>query len=317
MRKFSIPYSSNIDPDSYMNLISAYTPYIENIYMGIPELKNHVSLQHQSGDENQVYDLLSKTQNLYKRIVVFNSISYNKDDDDVFKLFDTTINPIIEKYKIDGFVVTSLPLAIKLRRDFPNLELHTSCNSFQWNIRQMKLWESLAGISTFNPPREAAKTPSMLKEMHKAGFKLKVLLNEACLYGCPFTINHACGVAEGKKTHISCSLNDYSNALRTNLFLPQWLDTIDEYVYCYKLSGRDASYECLKKILDAYILQKPMTYIDEISTYGGKSAIRDLEDNGIRIKISDIPEKTRYCEAKECNTSCFICSNKMQQINKI
>jgi hypothetical protein len=300
-----------------MNLISAYTPYIENIYMGIPELKNHVSLQHQSGDENQVYDLLSKTQNLHKRIVVFNSISYNKDDNDVFKLFDTTINPIIEKYKIDGFVVTSLPLAIKLRRDFPNLELHTSCNSFQWNIRQMKLWESLAGISTFNPPREAAKTPSMLKEMHKAGFKLKVLLNEACLYGCPFTINHACGVAEGKKTHISCSLNDYSNALRTNLFLPQWLDTIDEYVYCYKLSGRDASYECLKKILDAYILQKPMTYIDEISTYGGKSAIRDLESNGIRIKISDIPEKTRYCEAKECNTSCFICSNKMQQINKI
>jgi hypothetical protein len=59
-----------------------------------------------------------------------------------------------------------------------------------------------------------------------------------------------------------------------------------------------------------------MTYIDEISTFGGKSAIIDLKHNGVRIKISDIPEKTRYCEAKECNTTCFICSEKMQQINK-
>ena len=312
MRKFSIPYSSRIEPTSYIDLISEYTPYIENIYMGIPELKNHVSLQHKNTDtQPYVYDLLDKTLNMYKRIVVYNSISYNMNDVELFNFFDKTINPLIEKYKIDGFV----SLAIKLHRDFPKLELHTSCNSFQWNTRQMKLWETLAGVSIFNPPREAAKTPSMLKEMHSAGFKLKVLLNEACLYGCPFTINHACGVAEGKKTYISCSLNDYSNALRTNLFLPQWLDTIDEYVYCYKLSGRDSSYNTLKNILDAYILQKPMTYIDEISTFGGKNAIRDLKSNGVRIKISDIPEKTRYCEAKECNTTCFICSEKMQQIN--
>ena len=307
MRKFSIPYSSRIEPNSYIDLISEYTPYIENIYMGIPELKNHVSLQHEDTDtKSYVYDLLDKTLNMYKRIVVYNSISYNMNDADLFKFFDTNINPLI---------VTNLPLAIKLHRDFPKLELHTSCNSFQWNTRQMKLWEGLAGVTLFNPPREAAKTPSMLKEMHSAGFKLKVLLNEACLYGCPFTINHACGVAEGTKQYISCSLNDFSNALRTNLFLPQWLDTIDEYVYCYKLSGRDCYYNNLKNILAAYILQNPMTYIDEISTFGGKSAIRDLKSNGIRIKISDIPEKTRYCEAKDCNTTCFICSEKMQQIN--
>ena len=108
---------------------------------------------------------------MYKRIVVYNSISYNENDSITFNYFDTIIYPLIEKYNIDGFVITSLPLAIKLHKDFPKLELHTSCNCFQWNIRQMELWRNLAGIEIFNPPREAGRTPSMLKEMYNAGFK--------------------------------------------------------------------------------------------------------------------------------------------------
>lgn len=314
-RMFSVPYSMKIDTSSYMSLLSEY-PDIHSVYMGLPILHNHLSLQHGRDVTNEsVYDFLEKSEGLYKRIVVYNSISYNKHDSEVFDLFDKEVNPLIEKYKIDGFVVTSLPLAIKLRQDFPSIELHSSCNCFQWNIRQMNLWRELAGVNVFNPPREAAKTPSMLKEMAKEGFKLKVLLNEACVYGCPYTINHACSVAEQTSVFTQCMSGDYANALRTNLFLPEWMDSIDDYVYCYKLAGREAPYDFLKNILDAYILQKPMTYIDEFATYGGGSVLMKLSNRGVRIKVSDIPEKTRYCEAKECNKTCFICSNAMSKIN--
>ena len=179
----------------------------------------------------------------------------------------------------------------------------------------MSLWKELANIDVFNPPREAAKTPSMLKEMSDAGFKLKVIVNEACVYGCPYTITHACSVAEQISVYTQCLCGDYANALRTNLFLPKWLETIDEYVYCFKIAGREISYNSLKKRLDAYIKQKPIEYIDEIAAFGSANVIKLLRDNNVRVKVSDIPEKTRYCEAKECNKTCFICSNVMAHIN--
>jgi collagenase-like PrtC family protease len=284
--------------------------------MGLPILDNHLSLQHgRERSSERGYEFLEQSKGLYKRIAVYNSISYNKHDNEVFKYFEDNIYPSIEKYSIDGFVVTSLPLATKLKQDFPHLELHSSCNCFQWSVRQMNLWREIAGVDVFNPPREAAKTPSMLKEMSEAGFKLKVLVNEACVYGCPYTINHACSVAEQKSVFTHCIAGDYANALRTNLFLPSWLESIDEYVYCFKLSGRESSYTQLKNILDAYIKQVPFEYIDEFATFGSNSVITELMNREIRIKVSDIPDKTRYCEAKECNKTCFLCSSLMNRIN--
>lgn len=309
-RKFSVPYSSLISTHDYMEFLSKYRNSIENVYLGIPELENHVTCQNVYTVRHNSHDFLLNSKGNYKRIVVYNPVFYNKDDNEVFKYFDTTINPLIEKYSIDGFVVTGLPIAIKLRQDFPHLELHTSCNCFQWNIRQMELWRKLAGIDVFNPPREAAKTPTMLKEMHDAGFKLKVLVNEACMYGCPYTVTHGCATAGGFEVFNQCFYGDAVDALKTNLVLPRWLEHLDEYVYCYKLSGREYPLEKLKDIFDAYILQKQMPSVYHYSTFGRKSVFYTLREYGITITDDDIPEKTRYCEARYCNT-CLECYNSM------
>ena len=173
----------------------------------------------------------------------------------------------------------------------------------------METWREVAGIDVFNPPREAAKTPSMLKEMHDAGFKLKVLVTEACQYGCPHMMTHACSVAEDKRLYLNskCGSYEFSNVFRSNFFQPKWLKYIDEYVDIYKISGRNSYDYELSPILDAYILGKEFTYIDEISTFGFSNPLAKFKEKDIRIKLSDIPEKTRYCEAKECNKTCFMC----------
>ena len=76
-RMFSVPYSMKIDTSSYMSLLSEY-PDIHSVYMGLPILHNHLSLQHGRDVTNEsVYDFLEKSEGLYKRIVVYNSISYN------------------------------------------------------------------------------------------------------------------------------------------------------------------------------------------------------------------------------------------------
>jgi hypothetical protein len=176
----------------------------------------------------------------------------------------------------------------------------------------MELWAKI-GVEIFNPPREAARTPSMLKEMSTAGFKLKVLLNEACIYGCAYMYNHACSVAEGLITYENCCNEDLTNALKTNIFLPRWMEHIDEYVYMYKLSGRLSPYHKLKKTLDAYILQKPIEYIHEYSTHSDNNPLIKLFNARIKIKDSDIPDKLRYCECKTCN-KCTICIDTLNAI---
>jgi hypothetical protein len=178
----------------------------------------------------------------------------------------------------------------------------------------MELWANI-GIDVFNPPREAARTPSMLKEMSKAGFKLKVLLNEACIYGCSYMYNHACAVAEGTHIDSNCNNEDLTNILKTNLFLPRWMKYIDEYVYTYKLSGRISSQDKLKNILDAYILQKPMKYIHNYSTYSKCNLISKFLDINIKINDTDIPDKLRYCECKQCKT-CNVCDDFVKQITR-
>jgi hypothetical protein len=316
MRKFSLPYNIDIKAKDYLNLLKDYEPYVESVYFGLPELENHLSLQKKFNTFDNSREFLELSKGLYKRLIPYNGIHYNKPEKVVFKYFYDVIYPLIEKYEIDGFILTNLNLAKMIKTDFPKIEIHTSCNTFQWNLRQMDLWNTEVGITYFNPPREACKSPKLLKEMSDAGYKLKVLINEACVYGCGYTINHACSVVGGLGDNTNCFSNDLHNALKTNLFLPRWLKHIDEYVSVYKLAGRVYDLEKMKFLFDSYILEKPFTYLDEISAMGHHSTIRILKDRyNIRIPETIVPEKTRYCECKECD-SCRICDNIIDNLLK-
>jgi hypothetical protein len=280
--------------------------------LGIPELSNQFSVVKQYSDSSNLsYELLEKTKFKYKRIVVYNNTCYDKSDKELFKYFDDIIYPLIEKYKIDGFTITSLPLAQKIRTDFPKIELHTSVNCNHFNIRTMDMWKQLADIDIFNAPREAGRMIPLLKEMKSHGLKTKILLNESCIFGCPFSFKHQIDLALQRDTYYDvCHSYDYTNAFKTNLILPKWLNDLDEYVYCYKLSGRVALKENLINYLDAYILGKKFTYINDYTCYGELNPIGILEKKfGIKIKEDDIPDKLKYCECKDCNITCFLCSD--------
>jgi collagenase-like PrtC family protease len=298
-RKFSIPYNgSGID---FVRMVDNYQPCVDNIYFSIPEVLSHCN------DEkiyNKLDEFLIASNGKYKRILSVNSLGIY-DEVKLFNLFNNYVNSFIERYNVEGVITTSLNLAKKLRRDFPNIELHTSCNCFQYTTRQMDVWNNLVGIDVFNPPREAAKSPSMLKEMRNAGYKLKVIVNQACMYGCGYMLNHSCGIT--KLTEIDCGHRNPVNIFRTNVVIPEWLDYLDEYVDIYKIVGRHFNNNEMKYILDAYILGTPYKFLDEIISMNKRSYINILKMAGIRIRPDDIPSKTRYCEAKDCDKTCFVC----------
>ena len=320
-RLFSIPYNG-IDPNEYLNSIEPYKKNIENIYFGAAYLidnfhsvRNARKLIGVNLDEKFINDyeenthrFLLESKNKYKRIVVFNSSYYGLSLEELHKLLSTIILPYIEITGIDGCICTDFNMARIIHETFPKLEMHTSCNCFQWNIRQMEIWQKECGISVFNPPREILRSPYKLKEMKEAGFKLKCIVNEACLYGCPQTIEHCMSFSTNSEftAYKTCNRGDIANIFRTNWVLPRWLDKLDKYVDIYKISGRMDPIEKIINTLDAFINVKE---VEDITSIFGGCNISLISNTNIKIPSYIIPDKLLTCECKECNKSCFICED--------
>lgn len=311
MRKFSVPFNG-IASAEYLSSIEKYSKYIDNIFTGVSFIgNNHHNVRHFSPDgseidlyENNVRQFLIDSLGKYKRIVTLNSGFYDMNCSELTNWLESVLFPFIEAYKIDGCICTDFIMAKSLHQVFPNLEIHTSCNCFQWNIRQMELWKEECGVSVFNPPREILRSPQKLKEMHDAGFKIKALINESCLYGCPQSINHCMATACGKDTFGICNRGDLTNFFRGNWVLPRWLDKLDEYVDIYKISGRMYPIDFLLRVLDAYVNRKEVDNLPSILT--GYNATAMLEA-GLKIPSSIVHDKLLTCECKECDKTCFAC----------
>lgn len=323
-RMFSVPYNGS-DPENFIKQLDKFKKHVENVFLAPPLFSNNhanisVNIREKSGDcydyvsgiieyDKNCYRFLELTEGKYKRIVAINSAHYSLTDADIQMFVMHDIAKLVENYKIDGLILTDFNMARFVHQLWPGLELHTSCNCFQWNIRQMKLWQKECGISVFNPPREILRTPEKLKEMHEAGFKLKCIVNEGCLYGCPQTINHCMMRAVDKFSMTNCLRNDYVNVLKANYVLPRWLDKLDEYVDIYKIAGRGAgNTQYIFDTLENYINGRDDLSIKEL-VFGGVD-ITFYQDNNLgNITLNEIPDKLLTCECKECDDTCFLCRN--------
>lgn len=337
-RKFSVPYN-NSDPEDYISrVLTPNLNYVENVFFSpIFLVANHqVGLSMLTKDykmsfgansdrvlrelfdkENKTKEFMKLSKGLTKRIITLNAGHYDFSDIEMKAFVHSKLRPLIEDYEIDGFICTDFNMARYIHKLWPGLELHTSCNCFQWNVRQMHIWQEEAGISVFNPPREILRSPGKLKEMHDEGFKLKCLCNEACLYGCPNTVNHCMNVALGSKPFDGlCDRNQPVNFFKANWILPRWLPKLDPYVDIYKISGRMASTDYIQYTLKAYINEEDDIDLLKIVIGGTRM--------GIAAEISSIPcnmihDKLLVCECRECNNNCIECLklyNKLIRNNK-
>ena len=330
MKKFSIPFNG-INPDLYLELLNPYKEHIDHIYLGISSLlrnhddykiMEHKAIIKENGEhlkkdeyEENAFQLLLKAQGKYKTILTLNSGHYIMPPNEIYGWCDNVLFPFVEVTKIAGCICTNFDMAKYIHEHMPHLELHTSCNCFQWNIKQMEHWQKHCGITVFNPPREILRSPRLLKEMHDAGFIIKALINESCLYGCPQTVNHAMTNAVGSGLGSECSQGDPANFFRSNWVLPRWLDQLDEYVDIYKINGRTAiNYRYIFEALDAYTKRKEVDDITKIILGGTCNFKFKAIVNPIPSK--KIPDKLLTCECRDCNKTCFVCENLMKEFKK-
>lgn len=311
MRKFSIPYN-NRDAELYLQSIEKYSDSIDSIYFGIPGIiDSHVdvvtsSIDQQLQRQQNTINFLQQSQNKYKRVLTVNPAFCAKSDFDKALYVYNTIIPFVSEFKIEGIIVSDFTLAKLIHQIIPDVELQTSCNTYQFLIPTMRYWEKHCGIKMFNPPRETLRIPSLLKQIHKAGFKTKYIVNEPCMFGCPQQINHACYIAaRADDCEFFCDRKDkdLADILKSNVILPRWLPILDQYVDVYKLSGRARSTKSIVYMLDAYVNLRNDVLLNDIIVHRSSDFYKD-----IKIPVNIIPDKLLTCQCLDCD-NCKLCDD--------
>ena len=305
-RKFSIPYNGSVAKD-YFIIINPYIKNIDHIYFGLPSLLDtHPRFKDKDTAEKNTLDFLSYDIPI-KRFLTLNKAHYWKSDKEIYSFCNELVFPILARYHIEGVIISDYTMARYIHHYMPHLILSTSCNTFTYNTHSMQLWNSECGVSLFNPPRDTLRTPALLKEIHKTGFKLKCIVNESCRYGCTQQMTHCfCGSNIHGHMSLKCQNLDEIDILKCNWILPRWLKYLDEYVDIFKIVGRGASTKQIVSMLDAYINERDDIYLDDF-IYGG--VYRGCHLN---LPTSIIPDKLLTCECKYCK-DCKLCEKVINQ----
>ena len=311
MRKFAFPHTWDIDPDSYINYLSKYKENIDNIYFGLPTNLNIINLHVNkfvespnvlSKADSHVIRLLEKSYGVFKRVALYNPAIFSKTNEELKQNAEKNIIPFLKKYQVEALVITHFYIAQIIKEAIPEIEIQTSCNSYQFTIPQMLLWKRELGVELFNPPREVLRMPSLLKQMKAAGLKVKGIVNQACLMGCPFTIlDGALTVQGGRDETFSCHLNKPENFFKGNFIIPRWLPKLDEFVHVYKIVGRGAPFHLLANIFESYLRLRDQLSVNSLVLYSGTTS-RHKE-----VLASNIPDKLLTCECLKCD-NCNVCS---------
>ena len=306
LRMFSVPYNG-ADANKYIAVISPYMVHIDSVFFGLPSLLDthprYRNTEEAYTAEVNTYNFLSKKIPC-KRFLTLNKAHYHKSDKELQNFCIERAFPLIEEYGIEGIIVSDYNMAKFIHRHKPELEMSTSCNCFTYNIKAMQRWKNDCNITIFNPPRDILRMPSLLKEMHDEGFKLKCIVNESCIYGCTQQMMHCfswTGIKPSGTYEYACQHIQGPDILKCNWILPRWMKYLDEYVDVYKIIGRGAKLDRIASMLDAYINERDDVYLDDF-IYGG--AYRGPHYN---LPVNIIPDKLLTCNCRECKKSCNLC----------
>ncbi|MBP2656012.1 MAG: peptidase [Firmicutes bacterium] len=311
MRKFAFPHTRMVSVDDYLRTLSKYGANIDNIYFGLPSNLNVINLhvnkyiespQVLKQEDNHVVELLDKSYGRFKRVALYNPIVFAESNEALRKNAEEQIIPFLKRYKVEALVITHFYIAQVIKQAIPEIEIQTSCNSYQFAIPQMLLWKGELGVELFNPPREALRMPSLLKQMKDAGLKVKGIVNQSCLMGCPFTILDGALTVQGCRDEtFSCHLNKPENFFKGNFIIPRWLPQLDEYVDVYKIVGRGMPFNMLLDIFESYLKLDETVSVNSLVLYCGTTTHQK------EVQAKNIPDKLLTCECLDCE-ECKLCN---------
>lgn len=294
---WSLPYIDQ--PTEFWQALAAdYPSRIQAIYFPLPQAGVG------SGRPPQPAEYLTAflKQDAIGKAALINPIVLPRPVREIGPLLVDQLAQLVEEYNLSGATIADLQLGEMIRHRLPRLELTASV---LMDIHQPHQVQWLNGLFDVLVPatRILRRRRSLLALRRAFSGRLRLLVNEGCLAGCPFRQQHFYEMAAALNWPESLCHDLLQRQPWLDLtgawVLPQHLAWFDEVAEDFKLAGR-VTLRCpdaYRRVCDAY-LHRTALWPHEIG--GGPASMHD------RLNIpDDFFQQTLACE-QQCH-QCDLC----------
>ncbi len=178
---------------------------------------------------------------------------------------------VFEGYGVEAITIANPMYIREVRRHFPRVEI---CASVLGDIDCMDkaLIYKKAGADVFTPDVNINRNLRLLKKIkEKTGLEIKLMVNEGCLFKCPFrkfhfnyishkSRNPGTGGSRGEDNVFSLNCIQVTKRnpvqmLKSGWIRPEDLEKYEEISFFFKLVGRTSSMNMICRSLEAYMQQ--------------------------------------------------------------
>ncbi len=297
--KFSIPYIDQ-DLSFWNNLEHHFQEHIDEIYFPIGA---HVcSSGRPRQPQSHLYTFLLRSR--LPKTVLINPIILSKPIEEIQEGIFTELRRLHQNYGLTKVTVSDLRLARFIKT---NLKQYIVCASILMGISETEQINYIKdAVDSIVPDTSVVRNMRKLRALRSSfSGPIKLIVNEGCLAGCPWRIQHFYEM--GVNLPLPASLcQDHLNQnpwlrLKSAWILPQHLHLYDGLFDVIKIAGR-------------VTLQNPEKYMRVFNAYLNRSPLAANEiGSGPAGVMTNIPiteeffHQTITC-AKNC-TECTICQD--------
>ena len=291
--------------DFWQNLAERHGSRISSVYFPLPD--GRIPTGRPVQPERHLSEFMR--QRWLPKNVLINPVALPAPAEIVFPGLLDELTRLVEVHGVTSATVADLPLAGLIRSRFPRLHLTASV---LMNIVTPEQARGAAGIfDALVPGSGLIRWPDRLGQI-RAAFpgKLRLLVNEGCLFGCALRARHFYEMAYGDSHPESlCAglLAEQPWRRVTGAWvLPQHLHWLDAFADEYKLAGRATLQDPAHylRVCDAY-LHRTALWPDEIG--GGPASLLD------KLPISQGLARYLLSCGQQCH-DCQICRRLMNSL---
>ncbi len=189
---FRVSFPGNMDPEMWEK-VRPYRALIEEVYASLHHdvFPSARVLVDPLTPEEHLQQLLSLGQQLTSDNVALNVVlnlqplPWRVDENLLFDHLDRLLDVADIRISVSDFV-----WAHRLRNRYANLPIDMSVIAKIDSSFKAMYWSRHIGSNTVTVDRNINKKPHILRQISKAGFKVKLVVSDGCMPSCPAEINH-------------------------------------------------------------------------------------------------------------------------------
>lgn len=267
--KFSVPYNNDFELlKRFIEIKKLNGNRIEEIYLPIPQ---------KYFGSGRVVDKITKeglkkilhfsNENNLEVNLLLNSTCEGLDwynSKNISKILDF-LNEMVKK-GLDSVTVANPLFLQKIHKELPKLKIHVSVLSDVSSVQRAEFFKKLGG-HMITPNRDINRNLEALKQIKKLdNINLKLLVNEGCLFECPYRSFHFNYLSHASKKKEESSFlflsrcphiykSSPSQILKSNWIRPEDLEKYKNITSNFKIAGRTQKSDWILKVVKSYMNQ--------------------------------------------------------------